>query len=128
MAGFLFLPIVLAAIVSLFLPMAVSPVSAAPIRAADPGAKAEEPAPRDCVPIPLTGGLCTPRTGQPTDYSFNTDVPYWMVFAVTPSGTDDKDAYVYTGPCATGTMLGYSNRTTGTDLRRELQRSYLALC
>ncbi len=88
----------------------IGPARAGDSMVPDPGAV------RDCVPIPLTGGFCVPRTGQPTDYTFNVAIPYWMVFAVAPSGADDKDAYVYTGPCATGTMLGYSNRSTGTDL------------
>jgi len=65
--------------------------------------------------LPIDPGNCINRTGIPTDYSMFVNIPYWVVVQVAPEEPDDKDIVVYTACPASGSSVGSSTGTNGTD-------------
>ncbi|MCA9728012.1 MAG: hypothetical protein KC729_10045, partial [Candidatus Eisenbacteria bacterium] len=67
------------------------------------------------LPAALADAQCVSDTAVPKLYAFTQTNPYWSAVAVNPTGSDDKDVWVFDNPDGLGTPVGASTGTVGTD-------------
>ena len=67
------------------------------------------------MPASLTDAECLLSSPVPRLFTWTQSNPYWSAVAINPTGTDDKDVWVFDNPDGLGFPLGYSTGTGGTD-------------
>jgi hypothetical protein len=67
------------------------------------------------MPPSLADGTCILASSVPQIFSITQSTPYWSAVAINPTGTDDKDVWVFDNPDGLGSPVGYSTGTQGTD-------------
>jgi hypothetical protein len=67
------------------------------------------------LPAAMTDATCLTSSPVPQLFSVTQSTPYWTAVAINPTGTDDKDVWVYDNMDGLGSSLGYSAGTVGTD-------------
>jgi len=67
------------------------------------------------MPASLTDATCLTSSTVPQLFSITQSTNYWSAVAINPTGTDDKDVWVFDNPDGLGAPLGYSAGTVGTD-------------
>jgi hypothetical protein len=63
----------------------------------------------------LASGDCRIGTGVPKVYQFTQPAAYWSCLGVDPSGSDDKDIYLYADADGAGSLLAASTGVSGPD-------------